>query len=58
VKLTKLTDSDDIESYLTTFERKMVAYSTLYSQRAFKLSPQLSGKAQKAYVATESEKAP
>ena len=27
VKLTKLTDSDDIESYLTTFERMMTAYN-------------------------------
>ena len=39
VKLTKLTDSDDNESYLTTFERMMAAYSILYSQWAFKLAP-------------------
>ena len=58
VKLTKLTDSDDIGSYLTTFERMMAAYSILYSQWAFKPAPQLSGKAQKAYVAMESEEAP
>jgi len=57
VKLTKLTDSDDIESYLTTFERMMTAYNVPNSRWAFKLAPQLSGKAQKAYAAMESEQA-
>ena len=51
VKLTKLTDQDDIEAYLTTFERMMIAYEVDKSRWAFKLAQQLTGKAQQAYAA-------
>ena len=57
MKLTKLTESDDIEAYLTMFERMMWAYSVPNSRWAFKLAPQLLGRAQKAYVAMESGEA-
>ena len=51
VKLTKLTEDDDIEAYLTTFERLMRAYEVPEVRWAFKLAPQLVGKAQRAYAA-------
>ena len=53
VKLTRLSDSDDIESYLTTFERMMAAYNIDNSKWAYKLAPQLTGKAQQAYAALD-----
>ena len=52
MKVAKLADTDDIEAYLTTFERQMVAYDVPRG-RVFKLAPQLSGKAQQAYVAKD-----
>ena len=57
VKLSKLCDSDDIEAYLKTFERMMVAYDIPRARWVFKLAPQLSGKAQKAYTALSAEEA-
>ena len=51
MKLTKLTESDDIEAYLTTFERMMEAYEVSRAHWTFKLVPQLTGKAQQAYAA-------
>ena len=57
VKLTKLGDSDDIEAYLKTFERMMGAYDVPRARWVFKLAPQLSGKAQKAYTALSAEDA-
>ena len=51
MKLTKLTESDDIEAYLTTFERMMEAYEVGRARWTFKLAPQLTGKAQQAYAA-------
>ena len=51
VKLTRLADSDDVEAYLTTFERLMRAYEVLKERWSFKLAPQLTGKAQQAYAA-------
>ena len=51
VKLTKLMDNDDIEAYLTTFERQMTAYEVPRGRWVFKLAPQLSGRAQQAYAA-------
>ena len=51
VKLTKLTEDDYIEAYLTTFERLMRAYEVPEVRWAFKLAPQLVGKAQRAYAA-------
>ena len=57
VKLTKLTESEDIEAYLTTFERMMVDHEMDNEKWAFKLAPNLSGKAQLAYAAMNSDDA-
>ena len=57
VKVTKLTEEDDIEAYLTTFERLMNAYDIQEERWSFKLAPQLVGKAQQAYAAMQPDKA-
>ena len=57
VKLTRLSDTDDIESYLTTFERIMKAYEVDPARWAYKLAPQLTGKAQQAYAALDPDEA-
>ena len=57
LKLCKLTDEDDIEAYLTTFERMMEAYEIPKQRWVFKLAPQLTGKGQQAYSAMSSEDA-
>jgi hypothetical protein len=54
LRLTKLADADDIEAYLTTFERMMGAYEIDKTKWAFRLAPQLTGKAQQAYAAMAS----
>ena len=41
VKFSRLTDSDDIEAYLTTFERTMNAFKITKEQWVYKLAPQL-----------------
>ena len=46
LRLTRLTEQDDVEAYLLTFERMMHAYEV----KVFKLAPQLTGKAQQAYA--------
>ena len=48
LKLAKLGDEDDIEAYLTTFERMrmMAAYEVEKAGGTYKLAPQLSGRAQ------------
>lgn len=51
LKLTKLTESEDIEAYLTTFERMMVVYEVTVDKWAYRLAPLLTGKAQQAYAA-------
>ena len=51
LKLPHLTEDDDIEAFLTTFERMMTAYSVDPVRWAFKLAPQLTGRAQQAYAA-------
>ena len=56
LKLTHLSEQDDVEAYLTTFERMMVAYDIKEARWAFKLVPQLTGKAQQAYAAMPSAK--
>lgn len=38
VKMAKLTENDDIEAYLTTFERLIVAYEVKKDKWAFKLA--------------------
>uniref|UniRef100_A0A1X7U2K0 Uncharacterized protein n=1 Tax=Amphimedon queenslandica TaxID=400682 RepID=A0A1X7U2K0_AMPQE len=52
VKLTKLMDNDDIEAYLTTFERQKTVPRGRW---VFKLALQLSGRAQQAYATMAAE---
>ena len=51
VKLSKLTEEDDIEAFLTVFERVMAARGVPEEQWPLMLAPQLTGKAQQAYAA-------
>ena len=51
LKLTKLGETDDIEAFLTTFERVVEAYGVERDKRAAILAPQLTGKARLAYAA-------
>ena len=51
VKVAKLTEDNDTEAYLTTLECLMKAYDVAKERWAFKLAPQLIGKAQQAYAA-------
>ena len=51
VKVAKLTSEDDIEAYLTTFERLMKAHNVKKDRWTYKLTPHLTGEAQQAYVA-------
>lgn len=55
VKLVPLTEQDDIESYLVTFERIMDAYKITKGQWTYYLAPQLTGKAQQAFAALPSD---
>ena len=57
VKLTKLGDGDDIESYITTFERMMTAYEVPKERWIYKLAPNLIGRAQQAYTGLTIEEA-
>ena len=57
VRPSKLTSSDDIEAYLLTFERMMISYGVEKAHWVVRLAPQLSGKAQQAYVAMPTAKA-
>ncbi len=57
VRLSKLSDSEDIEAYLTTCERMLSVYEVPEDQWVFKLAPQLTGKAQQAYAALGAEEA-
>ena len=57
VKLPKLTEEDDIESYLTTFERMMAGYEIGQERWAYKLAPQLTGRAQQAFAAMDPARA-
>ena len=51
VKLVALTERDDIESYLVTFERIMAAHKVDQGRWPHYLAPQLTGKAQSAFAA-------
>ena len=51
VKLVALTELDDIESYLVTFERIMTAHKVDKGRWPHYLAPQLTGKAQLAFAA-------
>ncbi|XP_064399260.1 uncharacterized protein LOC135345747 [Halichondria panicea] len=57
VKLTKLAETDDIEAYLTTFERMMTSYEIPADRWVYKLAPHLTGQAQKAYAAMPTDEA-
>ena len=51
-KLTKFCEaSDDVEAYLTTFERLMGAHEVDTTRWAYLLAPQLTGRAQQAFAA-------
>ena len=50
LKLTKLAEGDDIEAFLTTFERAVEAHGVDRDKRATILAPQLTGKARLAYA--------
>ena len=56
-RVVKLNEKDDIEAYLTTFERLMTAYAVAKTKWIFKLAPQLTGKAQQAYAALPTDQA-
>lgn len=51
MRIPKLTEKDDIVSYLTMFERLMLAYEVKREKWVFKLAAHLVGKAQEAYAA-------
>ena len=57
LRLTRLTEQDDIEAYLLTFERMMQAYEIDRARWTFNLAPQLTGKAQQAYAALSADEA-
>ena len=57
VKVTRLAEDDDIEGYLTTFERQMAAYEVDQKRWAYLLAPKLAGKAQQAYMALDNTEA-
>ena len=48
-KLTKLTDCDDIEAFLTTFETIMAVFGVDCRRWSYMLAPQLTGKAFRCY---------
>ena len=50
IKLTRLGEKDDIEAYLTTFERIMEAHEVNRERCSFKFTPRLTGKAQQVYA--------
>ena len=50
-----MSNEDDIEAYLTTFERMMMAYGVPKDRWVFRVAPQLTGKAQQAYAAMAAE---
>ena len=56
-RVAKLTESDDIEAYLTTFERQMTAFDVSRAKWTVKLAPHLTGRAQQAYAAISTEEA-
>jgi len=57
LKLTRLGEDDDIEAFLTTFERAVEAHGVQRDKRSAILAPQLTGKARQAYAAMSDEDA-
>ena len=53
----KLSEANDIEAYLTTFEWQVTSANLERQHWAFKLATYLTGKAQQAYAALNSDKA-
>lgn len=54
VNITKLNPTDDIENYLTTFERTATTFEWPKEKWVVKLAPYLTGKAEAAYAAMSS----
>ena len=50
IKLTRLSEDDDVESYLTTL-RSMAANEVAHDSWSYQFAPYLTGKAQQAYAA-------
>ena len=57
VVLTKFIEGEDIEAFLTTFERLMTLYHVEEARWVAKLAPQLSGRALQAYAAMSADEA-
>ena len=57
LKLTKLTETEDIEAFLTAYERAVEAHNVPPEKWAVLLAPQLTGKALHAYAAMGNEEA-
>ena len=57
LKLIKLGETDDIEAFLTTFERVVEAHGVEQDKRAAILAPQLTGKAHLAYATMSNDNA-
>ena len=55
-KLQRLTESDNVEHYLTTFERVALGYSWPEDIWVLNLAPLLTGKAQSAYTSLDMER--
>ena len=55
--LTNFVEGDDVEAYLTTFERIMTVHRVDRTLWVVHLSPQLAGRAQQAYAALPGETA-
>ena len=55
--LTKLHAKDDVEAYLTTFERQMRAFNINEDEWSLHLAPQLTGRAQQAYAVLDVDEA-
>ena len=57
MRLSRLSEQDDIEAYLLTFERMMQAYKVDRPRWTYKLAPPLTSKAQQAYAALSVDEA-
>lgn len=57
IKLARMTEADNVEAYLTTFERVMQLGRISEELWTLKLAPQLIGKAQQAYAAMSNSEA-
>ena len=53
----KVSEPDNIEAFLTMFKRIMATHNVEEARWAYKLAPQLAGRAQQAYAALPAEQA-